>query len=117
MAQGSAKLSKAKRSAGSQKKAAKHVLSKGRKTYKPKGRKATETRTDVDTTKAINRKNEAVVSAKAMSEGTRFFLTDMKAKGKKELTEQEGARNKKEIKEKKMEDRIKEQLRKLGREV
>ena len=127
MAQGMGKIAK-KASAVSSKKgasaAASHkkrqsvkTLSKGRKAFNPKGRKAVEFRETVETSKALARKTEAYASAKALAHGSRFFLTDVKEVGKQELKTQEKMRNKKEEKEKKMDQRLKEQLRKLGREV
>ena len=118
MAQGLAKVAKArKQSGGAQKRKNAKVVSKGRKTYNPKGRKAVEFKEDNETSKALARKTEAYVSAKAIARGSRFFLSDVKEVGKKELNVQEKLRNKKEEKEKKMDQRLKEQLRKLGREV
>uniref|UniRef100_A0A7S1D0M4 Uncharacterized protein n=1 Tax=Cyclophora tenuis TaxID=216820 RepID=A0A7S1D0M4_CYCTE len=120
MAQGSGKLAKAKKSGGAQKRKVvrgKKKPSKGRKYHAPKGRKAASQSADLETTKAINRKNEALLSAKAVGDGTRFFLSDVKETGKKELNAQLKARSKKEDKATRMCDRVKEQLRKMGREV
>jgi hypothetical protein len=120
MAQGSSnKLGGSRKSGGSQKRKSNKQISchKGpRKIYKAKGRKAGEARPDVATAKAINKKNEAIVSAKAIASGTRFYLNDVKAVGKKELSAQEKVRNKKEDHQKKLSGRLREQLRKLGRE-
>mmetsp|Transcript_27094 Transcript_27094/g.45158 ORF Transcript_27094/g.45158 Transcript_27094/m.45158 type:complete len:122 (+) Transcript_27094:59-424(+) len=119
MAQGSGKkMSSCKKSGGAVKrKSNKNVNYKGpRKIYKAKGRKSIEARDDVVTAKAINKKNEAICSAKAMASGTRFYLNDVKAVGKKELSAQEKIRNKKHDHEKKLTGRLREQLRKLGRE-
>lgn len=125
MAQGLAKIGKAAASAPNKKKSGgaaqkrknANVATKGRKTYNPKGRKAVELRENFETSKALARKTEAYVSAKAIARGSRFFLTDVKEVGKNELKTQEKLRNKQEEKEKKMDQRLKEQLRKLGREV
>jgi hypothetical protein len=113
MAQGLAKVAKArKQSGGAQKRKNAKVVTKGRKTYNPKGRKAVEFKEDHETSKALARKTEAHVSAKAIARGSRFFLSDVKEVGKKELNVQEKLRNKKEEKEKKMDQRLKEQLTK-----
>lgn len=124
MAQGSGKklssVGKGKKSGGSQKRKSNKQISchKGpRKIYKAKGRKGTEARQDVLTAKAINKKNEALCSAKAIASGTRFFLNDVKKVGKQELSDQNKIRNKKDDQEKKLTGRLKEQLRKLGREI
>ena len=77
MAQGNHKLSKSKRSAGSQKR-------KTVKSVKKKRKGATRIENNksiVETTKAINRKNERIVAAKACNAGTNFFLKDISEKG------------------------------------
>mmetsp|Transcript_44087 Transcript_44087/g.134238 ORF Transcript_44087/g.134238 Transcript_44087/m.134238 type:complete len:121 (-) Transcript_44087:1771-2133(-) len=120
MAQGKGNFGAAKKSAGSQKKKAvrqKKKVSKGWKTHAAKGRKAQSARAEAETSKAINRKNEAFVSAKAISAGDKLFLTDIKESGKKELADQSAAKRKREGKSTKVSDRLKDQLRKLGREV
>eukprot|EP00567_Pseudictyota_dubia_P001553 CAMPEP_0197465338 /NCGR_PEP_ID=MMETSP1175-20131217/64489_1 /TAXON_ID=1003142 /ORGANISM="Triceratium dubium, Strain CCMP147" /LENGTH=120 /DNA_ID=CAMNT_0043001349 /DNA_START=2160 /DNA_END=2522 /DNA_ORIENTATION=- len=120
MAQGKGKFGAAKKSAGSQKKKAvkqKKKTSKGWKTHAAKGRKAHVAKAEQATSEAINRKNEALVSARALSAGDKFFLSDIKDSGKKELAEQNEAKTKKENKSTKVSDRLKDQLRKLGREV
>lgn len=77
MAQGNHKLSKAKKSAGSQKRKAVKVVKKTRK-----GNSAIENnKATVATTRAINRKNERIVAAKALNAGTAFFLQDIATKG------------------------------------
>ena len=116
MAQGTKKLTKAKKSGGSQKRQVvkAKALNKGRKSFGVKGRKNNlAAQTDRDTTKAINRKNEALVAAKAVSVGTQFFLHDIKETGAKEVKKQMNARNKKENKTTKVSDRLKLQLKKL----
>jgi len=70
-------------------------------------------RAEVETTKAINRRNESLIAAKAVSVGTKFFLGDIAEKGTKEVEKQVRDRNKKQEKSKAT-DRLKEQLRKLG---
>ena len=78
MAQGNHKLGKAKQSVGAQKRKAvktvKHKAKKGNATV------VTDKRV-VETTKAINRKNERLVAAKASTSGTHFFLKDIAEKG------------------------------------
>jgi hypothetical protein len=68
-------------------------------------------------TKKINRKNEALVAAKAVSVGSRLFLSDIRDKGKNEVKNQARVRNKKESKATKASDRIKVQLQKIGGDV
>lgn len=113
------KLSKTKsaKSGGSQKRKRATKKAKGRKYHAPKGRKAIQQRAELETTKAINRKNESLISARAVGNGTRFFLSDVKEAGQKELKAQVQARNKKQDKATKVADRVKEQLRKMGRDV
>mmetsp|Transcript_5600 Transcript_5600/g.7969 ORF Transcript_5600/g.7969 Transcript_5600/m.7969 type:complete len:121 (-) Transcript_5600:256-618(-) len=119
MAQGGAKLGKAKKSAGSQrrKQVVKKTVGKGRKAYKAKGRKGAVEREKNETSKAINRKNEALVCARAVGSGDRFFLKDIRETGKKEIDQQNKERYRKENKSAKVTDRLKDQLKKLGREV
>lgn len=124
MAQGSGKLNKAGGGKSSHKRgkaavaAKKKKVSKGRRHHRPRRTHAVASlRAESDIAKAINRKNEAIISAKAVGEGTRFFLGDVTAAGSKELKAQMQTRNKKETKAEKMTDRVKEQLRKLGRDV
>jgi hypothetical protein len=119
MAQGNGKLGKANKSAASQKKRSvtKKKLGKGRKEYATKGRKGERARDVKEATKAINKKNEALASAKAIGSGTCFFLSELKEAGKSELKKQHQQRNKKEENAHKLTDRIKDQLRKLGRDV
>ena len=116
MAQGLGKLGKAKKSKGAQKRKtvkSKH-LSKGRKSFSAKGSKRIAVRDERETTKEINRKNESIIAAKAVSVGTRFFLSDVAERGTKEMKKQLKARNKKQEKATKMSDRLKDQLNKLN---
>ena len=117
MAQGLAKLTKAKKSAGSKKKQAvrsKTVLKKGRKSFQEKkARHILQSQTEKETTKAINRKNEALIAAKAVSVGTKFFLTDVTQKGQKEHTKQLKERSKKQDRAKSKTEKLKQQLEKL----
>lgn len=122
MAQGSAKLNKTKKSAGSQKRKVvtkKTQLSKGRKEYATKGRKRGSAQEEKDTTKAINKRIEAIASAKAVGAGTCFFLNEIKELGKSELKKQHQQRTKKENNNNanKLTDRMKDQLRKVGHEM
>ena len=122
MAQGSKLVKRPsgkKVSGGAQKRKAvrNKMAGKGRKHHAPKGRKAVSSRPDMDTTKAINRKNEALISARAVGDGTRFFLSDVKEAGKKELKTQLQTRDKKEDKATKFSDRVKKELTKMGRKV
>lgn len=80
MAQGNHKLGKAKKSRGSQKK-------KGGKAvkHKRKGSSAIDhNKADIATSKAINKKNERLVAAKALNSGTNFFLKDIAERGEYE---------------------------------
>ncbi|KAL7557710.1 hypothetical protein ACA910_018504 [Epithemia clementina (nom. ined.)] len=118
MAQGSGKLGKAQKSKGSQKRKAirKKTVSKGRKSFQPKGLKSDiHLRSELDTTKAINKRNETIVAAKAVGSGTTFFLKDVAEKGNKEMKKQITERNKKQNKHKsaKLSDRLEDQLKKV----
>lgn len=78
MAQGSHNLGKAKKSAGSQKRKAVKTVKKTKKG----NTKAERNEGIVAATKAINRKNERLIAAKALNAGTMFSLTDIAEKGK-----------------------------------
>ena len=101
MAQGSGKLSKKTKSSGAQRRKAvkkKSVTKKGRRSYK-----------DLDrTTKSINKKNETLIAAKAMSAGTQFFCSDIKTVGQRENNKQTNQRAKME--KKRTAQRLKQQL-------
>ena len=116
MAQGLGNLNKAKKSKGSQKRKVVKAksLTKGRKSFNAKGSKTTSFKDEKETTKAINRKNESIVAAKAVSVGTRFFLNDVTEKGTREMKSQLRHRNKKQDKSTKLSDRLKDQLKKLN---
>lgn len=121
MPQGKLIKTKAKKSAGAQRK---KVVKKAKKstkgwtTHKAKGRKAGMARQEADTTRAINAKNEAIVSAKAVSAGNTFFLNDIKKTGRAELAKNDQAREKKETKKSnKLTNRLKDQLKKLGKDM
>jgi hypothetical protein len=78
MAQGNHKLGKAKRSTGSQtKKSVKNI-----KKAKKGNAKGPERNSAIrDTSKAINRKNERLIAAKALGAGSHFNLKDIATKG------------------------------------
>ena len=77
MAQGNHKLGKPKKSPGAQKR---KVFKTVKKTKK--GSSSVEKNKEIlSTTKAINRKNERLVAAKALNSGTTFSLTDIAEKG------------------------------------
>ena len=121
MAQGG-KLKKAggggkKKSAASVKKQQKRQLAKGRKVFKAKGVKAIQNKEIESATKAINKKNEIMASAKAISSGNTFFLSDIKEKGKKEIHRANQAQLKKERGANKLTSKLKKQLRKMGKDI
>lgn len=114
MAQGSRKLvGKPKKSVGAQRRktVAKKKVGKGPKQFAAKGRKKLNQEEEI--TKSINRKNEAIVSAKALGAGNTFFLKDIKEVGKKEMDKQVKQRNKKQANAQKLTDRLQDQLKKL----
>lgn len=114
MAQGNLRLSKkSSKSKPAQKRKAK--LAKGRKVYKAKGAKAAYHQTEASVSKDIAKKNERHIAAKAVASGVKFFLTEVAAKGKQEHQKQLQERNKKQDKATKLSDRVKDQLKKLGR--
>ena len=117
MAQGNLKnLRKAPRSAGSQKRKAirSKAQSKGRKHKNARRTHAVEAaRPQVGITKQINRKNEAIVAAKAIASGTSFSLSDISERGSKEHQQQIKARDKKQDKSTKLTGRLKDQIQKL----
>ena len=117
MAQGSAKLARAKKSAGGQKRKVVTKTKKGPKHHAAKGRKAQAKQETTQVTKSINRKNEAIASARAIGAGNTLFLKDLKEVGKSTLKQQARDRLKKESNASKLTDRMKDQLRKLGRDV
>mmetsp|Transcript_6153 Transcript_6153/g.7750 ORF Transcript_6153/g.7750 Transcript_6153/m.7750 type:complete len:123 (-) Transcript_6153:81-449(-) len=117
MAQGKLKVANKKISAGAQKRknSVKANASKGRKTHKPKGRKMSSAfKQKTETTKAINEKNQAIISAKVLNSGSKLFLSDIKESGSKELKAQAKEQLKKEGKINNMSERLKNQLKKLN---
>jgi hypothetical protein len=129
------KLGKKKVSAGAVKKKAvtkSKIVAKGRRQYGVKGgspsaavgaaggsSKSSSTheflKEQRDITKTINKKNEALIAAKAVSAGAKFsILSEVATKGAKELKSQIKARNKKQEKSgSRATQRLQEQLRKL----
>mmetsp|Transcript_6154 Transcript_6154/g.7751 ORF Transcript_6154/g.7751 Transcript_6154/m.7751 type:complete len:97 (-) Transcript_6154:81-371(-) len=67
-----------------------------------------------ETTKAINEKNQAIISAKVLNSGSKLFLSDIKESGSKELKAQAKEQLKKEGKINNMSERLKNQLKKLN---
>jgi hypothetical protein len=118
MVQGAGKLKSANKSGGGARakgnRAKKNATVKGKLKHNRKGNNATiHSKDDVDTTRSINKKNEVLVAAKAVSVGTKFFLNDIQTKGKTEITKQLRQRSKKQVKTK-LSNRLKDQLQKLG---
>lgn len=103
----------AKKSKANQKKPKNKLFSKGRKEFSAKGRKRALAKQDADTSKAINRKNEVTVAARAVGSGSRFFLNDIKEAGKKEIGKKNAELRKRESKSVKMSERLTQQLNKL----
>ncbi len=117
MAQGLKKAGNRKKSAAATKKQQQNKkLSKGRKTFKTKGRKAAVANQKLETSKAINKKNEALASSRAVSAGHTFFLKEIKQTGEKEIAKnlRNQARNEKKND---LGSRLKGQLRKMGQDV
>lgn len=115
MAQGGGKL-KSKPSAKKAKPAhhQKKQLSKGRKTFTAKrGAAVACAKQETHTSKAINKKNEQAVAARAVNAGNTFFSRDLKEAGKKELGKNKDKLKRKEGKMGKMKERLEEQLKKL----
>ncbi len=105
------------KSAASVKKQQKKQLPKGRKALQAKGEKATSHKQIEAATKVINKKNEIKCSAKAMSAGNKFFLNDLQEKGKKEIHRANVNQEKKERGKNNLTSRLKNQLRKMGKDV
>lgn len=74
----------------------KATAKKGKRTIAPK--RSMSHREEASVTKAINRKNETAIAAKAIGVGTQFFLKDIAGKGKAELDKQLRQRDKKQKK-------------------
>mmetsp|Transcript_4521 Transcript_4521/g.7047 ORF Transcript_4521/g.7047 Transcript_4521/m.7047 type:complete len:121 (-) Transcript_4521:234-596(-) len=119
MAQGSGKLKNNNNSIKSKKKsggAQKRKAIKATKYAKRKGSgKIENNKGIVAATKAINKKNERIIAAKACTAGTNFFLKDIAEKGKNESQRQTAVRDKKQQKQKSnnISDRLKDQIKKL----
>lgn len=117
MAQGGFKLKSnkphSKKSRPVHKRQKQKQLSKGRKAFAAKGRKSALAKQEAATTKAINHKNEIAVAARAVGAGKTFALKDIKEAGKKELGKQKSALTKREKKQVKMSERLREKVNKL----
>jgi hypothetical protein len=122
MAQGMKKMSggggrAVAKSKGSQKhkvvKAKSAGVAKGKLQKKPK-RNVESSKIEHETTKAINRKNERLVAAKAVSVGTKFFMSDVAAKGENHVKKEAAQRNKRQLKSKTT-SRIEKQIQELKR--
>lgn len=112
MAQGLGKL-KATKAIKKAKPPQKKQLSKGRKAFSAKGRKANLAKQDAETSKAINRKNEATVAARAVGAGNTFALKDLKEQGQKEIGKKNLQLRKREGRSMNMSERLKQQIDKL----
>lgn len=88
--------------------AAQKAPKKGRKTIAARKPAVAE----LATTKAINKRNQALVAAKALSEHSRFFLSDLTKQGEREQAQQIQVRNKKQGKSK-AKNRLEQQLEQL----
>lgn len=126
MAQGLGKLQRKAKSGGATKKKQVHKqshLNKGKKQFTAKKKAVISNghlHAEQATTKAINQRNESLVAAKALSSGalaSSFFLKDVVSKGKKEHTDQLRKRSKKESKDANQTERLKKQLKKLGKDT
>ena len=95
-----------------QKQKNKKSINKGWKTYAAKGRKASQAKQETATSKAINKKNEITVAARAVGAGNTFYLKDIKEAGKKEIGKQRSQLHKRESNSK-MSERLQTQLNKL----
>eukprot|EP00934_Nitzschia_sp_Nitz4_P004983 Nitzschia sp. Nitz4//scaffold9_size221794//194557//194992//NITZ4_001380-RA/size221794-processed-gene-0.291-mRNA-1//1//CDS//3329561103//4973//frame0 len=109
MAQGNHKLAKAHKSSGSQKRKAVKNIKKTKKGHT----KIDRTKDSQETSKAINRKNERIIAAKALSSGTTLTLSDIATRGKDESQRQLAARDKKQNKPTKLTQRLQVRLNKL----
>jgi hypothetical protein len=117
MVQGGGKLGKAQKTKGGVRHKAGKGVVKGRRVCDRKSNHTSFSSTaDLETTKTINKKNEVMVAAKAVSVGDRFFLSEMATKGKMEVKKQLKARNKRQGKVK-LSNRLKDQLAKMGKGV
>jgi hypothetical protein len=117
MAQGSGKLGakKAAKSKGSLKHKVIKGVAKGRLQKKPRRAHQCDEaiRIQQETTKAINRKNERIIAAKAVSVGTKFFLSDVAEKGTNHIRKQTAERNKRQLKSKTTTSRMEQQIQNL----
>lgn len=106
-----------KKSAASTKKLQSRKLAKGRKTFKAKGRAAATMKEEISTSKAINKKNEITASARALGAGNTFFMQELKESGKKEIERLNRNQTRLEKKTNTLSARLKDQLRKMGKDV
>ena len=74
----------------------KKKISKGAKTFKSKHTNTIGYKENENVTKQIQKKNEAITSARAISNGSRFFLSDINDHGKNEIKKQKKELLKKE---------------------
>jgi len=118
MAQGLGKTPYKKKSAASTQKLSKRKLAKGRLTFQTKGRnKVALARTNVATSRAICKKNEKIIAAKAITAGNTFFLNDIKEQAKKEKLRFNRNQAREEKGKNDLGKRLTEQLKKLGKET
>ncbi len=117
MAQGLKKVAGKKKSSAAAKKIQSRKLSKGRKTFRAKGRNAVIEKQETSTSKAINKKNEIRASARAVGAGNTFFLNELKESGKKEIQRLNRNQTRIEKKTNTLSARLKDQLRKMGKDI
>jgi|EP00979_Chaetoceros_neogracilis_P018051 hypothetical protein len=117
MAQGMKKTAGKKKSVAATRKLQSRKLSKGKKAFKAKGRSAALAKQETDTSKAINKKNEVTASSRAINSGNTFFLQELKDAGKKELQRRKRNQIRDEKKTNTLSSRLKDQLRKMGKDI
>lgn len=116
MAQGQTKVKAKKASQGSQKRKqkVKSKPTKGAKAYKAKGYKAELFKSQDKVSKDINKKNEAITGARAISCGGKFFLSDVREKGNNEIKKQKKEILKREGNNNDLLNKMKSKLAKIG---
>jgi len=117
MPQGLKKAGTKKKSVAAVKKLESRKLSKGRKIFSAKGRKAVGAKHEIATSKAICKKNEITASARAIGAGKKFFLQELKEKGDKENLKLKRNQIRVEKKTNTLSAKLKESLRKMGKDV
>ena len=117
MAQGLKKTASKPKSVAAVKKVESRKLSKGRKVFTAKGRKAVGAKHEIATSKAINKKNEITASARAIGAGKKFFLNELKEKGTKENAKLKRKQTAVEKKTNTLSAKLKESLRKMGKDI